>query len=123
MKLNHFLLFLAGFFFFKVLDLQARVEASEESSADSLADYGQILSNIDLREAETAGEVHFLQHQIDLLTLEYLSHLKRYDHINKDSGRPITAGPYLVDLPDADEFEMYLKDSGLEFHTARLEGL
>lgn len=125
--MNKLLLGVGAYLLWRILKLEWRVESSEEATADILADFDDTISKHISETAQHMGmlynENHFLGHQVDLISLDYLNHLAEYKHLDGMTERPVTGQPYIVGAPDPTSLEFEMKEDGLAFETRRLKGV
>lgn len=123
--MNKLLLGLGAILLWKIFKLEEQVKSSEAAVIDIIQDFDETLSaNI----AETAAcigdlyqDTHMLQHQHELMSLDYLKHLQLYSHWDPIKKDIVQAEPYVVGAPDCDELEMEMMKS-LKFETRRVKG-
>lgn len=125
--MNKLLLGLGALLLWKIFKLEEQVKSSEAAVTDIMMDMD---NNLAANIKETAhhigllyNENHYLGHQIDLLSLDYLHHLKEAGHWDIDQSKIIQLEPYVVGAPDPTALEVEMKEDGLAFETRRLRGL
>lgn len=125
--MNKLLLGLGAYLLWRIFRLEWRLDSTEEATADTVADFDRVMAANIRETAQHMGalynETYYLGHQIDLLSLDYLHHLKEYGHWDRDKSNIIEAVPYIVGAPDPTALEMEMLEDGLSFETRRLRGL
>lgn len=125
--MNKLLILLGAWLFWRILKLEWRLESAEEATSDILADFDETISAHITETAQHMGalynETHFLGHQVDLVSLDYLHHLSEAGHWDMDKSKIIQLEPYIVGAPSPTALEMDMKEAGLEFETRRIKGL
>lgn len=125
--MNKLLIGLGAYLLWRVIKMEWRLDSAEEATADTIADFDRVMAANIKETAQHMGclynENHYLGHQIDLLRLDYLHHLKEAGHWDTDNSKIIQLEPYIVGEPDPTALEMEMKEDGLCFETRRLRGL
>lgn len=122
--MNKLLIGLGAYLAYRVFQY---VKTTEAAVADMLLDIDQTVSANVQDVGEHIGSlytrVHILEHQNDMLTLDYLKHLQLYGHYDYEKKDMVQAPPYIDQSPDPDAMEMAMIDEGLSFSTKRQKGL
>lgn len=125
--MNKLLLGLGALLLWKIFKLEEQVKSSEAAVTDIMMDMDNSLAANIQETAHHIGllynENHYLGHQIDLLSLDYLHHLSESGHWDIDNSKIIQLQPYVVGTPSPTELEIEMRSTGLEFETRRIKGL
>lgn len=123
--MNNWIFGLGALLLWKIFKLEQQVRSSEAAVIDIIQDFDQTLSANIAETADCIGDLfedtHMLQHQHELMSLDYLKHLQLYSHWDPTKKDIVQAEPYVVGAPDADELEMEMMKS-LQFETRRIKG-
>lgn len=124
--MNKLLLGLGALLLWKIFKLEEQVKSSEAAVTDIMMDMDNSLAANIQETAHHIGnlynESHYLGHQVDLISLDYLHHLKEVGHWDLNESKIIQLEPYIKGQPDPTDLEVEMKEF-MEFETRRPRGL
>lgn len=124
--MNKILLGLGAYLMWRILKLEWRLDSAEEATSDILADFDDTISTHIKETGAHMGslynETHYLGHQIDLISLDYLHHLKEAGHWDLNESKIVQLEPYIKGQPDPTDLEVEMKEF-MDFETRRPRGL